>query len=32
MGAPLLILNLDETLIFGAGTPLSRPGDLKVDA
>ena len=31
MGAPLLILDLDETLIFGTETPLSRPADLRVD-
>ena len=27
----LLILDLDETLIFGTETPLSQPADLKVD-
>ena len=29
---PLLILDLDETLIFGTETPLARPADLRVDA
>ena len=27
----LLILDLDETLIFGSETPLSWPADLRVD-
>ena len=29
---PLLILDLDETLIFGTETPPDRPADLRVDA
>jgi TFIIF-interacting CTD phosphatase-like protein len=28
---PLLILDLDETLIFGTETPLARPPDLRMD-
>jgi TFIIF-interacting CTD phosphatase-like protein len=30
MGAPLLILDLDETLIFGTELALDRPADLRV--
>jgi hypothetical protein len=31
MKPPLLILDLDETLIFGTETPLPRPPELRVD-